>query len=78
MGFLDRLLGQPLQLGQFLRIAMALAAALARLHARGLIHKDLKPSNILVDAKTGAVWLLGFLVRSAEGAGGGRARWYRW
>lgn len=25
-----------------------------------------------------AVWLLGFLVRSAEGAGGGRARWYRW
>ncbi len=24
------------------------------------------------------VWLLGFVVRSAEGAGGGRSRWYRW
>ena len=25
-----------------------------------------------------AVWLLGFLVRSADGVGGRRARWYRW
>lgn len=24
------------------------------------------------------LWLLGFVVRTAEGAGGGRARWYRW
>jgi hypothetical protein len=24
------------------------------------------------------LWLLGFAVRSAEGVGGGRARWYRW
>jgi hypothetical protein len=24
------------------------------------------------------VWLLGFVIRSAEGAGGGRGRWYRW
>jgi hypothetical protein len=24
------------------------------------------------------LWLVGFVVRSAEGAGGGRARWYRW
>jgi hypothetical protein len=24
------------------------------------------------------VWLVGFVVRSAEGVGGGRARWYRW
>lgn len=25
-----------------------------------------------------ALWLLGFVVRSAEGVGGHRARWYRW
>ncbi len=25
-----------------------------------------------------AVWAVGFAVRSAEGVGGGRARWYRW
>ncbi len=24
------------------------------------------------------IWLLGFLVRSAESAGAGRSRWYRW
>jgi hypothetical protein len=24
------------------------------------------------------VWLLGFVVRTVEGAGGSRARWYRW
>jgi hypothetical protein len=25
-----------------------------------------------------AIWLLGFLFRSAEGAGRSRGRWYRW
>jgi hypothetical protein len=25
-----------------------------------------------------AIWLLGFLFRSAGSAGGGRSRWYRW
>jgi hypothetical protein len=24
------------------------------------------------------LWLVGFLFRSAEGAGGRRSRWYRW
>jgi hypothetical protein len=24
------------------------------------------------------LWLLGFLMRTAEGAGGRRRRWYRW
>ncbi|MFC4911667.1 hydrophobic protein [Actinomadura gamaensis] len=24
------------------------------------------------------IWILGFVLRSAEGAGGGRSRWYRW
>ncbi|HTF65365.1 MAG TPA: serine/threonine-protein kinase, partial [Edaphobacter sp.] len=62
--FLDHLLGQPLELTDFLHIAIALSAALARLHERGLIHKDLKPTNILVESKTGAVRLLGFGIAS--------------
>ena len=57
---LDRLIRQPMEIGRFLRLAVALAAALGRLHGRGLIHKDIKPANVLVDSATGQVWLTGF------------------
>src|SRR6202521_6243497 len=43
---LDRLLGRPLDVSHFLGIAIPLAAALRRVHERGLIHKDIKPANI--------------------------------
>ena len=61
---LDRLLGTPLELGLFMRLAVGLAAALRELHARGIIHKDVKPANVLVDAATGQVWLTGFGIAS--------------
>jgi PAS domain S-box-containing protein len=57
---LHRLLGHPMELGKFLRLAEALAAALQGLHERGLIHKDINPSNILVDDSTSQLWLMGF------------------
>ena len=61
---LDRLLGRPMELSRFLRLAIGLAAALGKLHQRGLIHKDIKPANILVNSATGAVWLTGFGIAS--------------
>ncbi len=61
---LDRLLGQPMELSRFLRFAVGLAAALGKLHQQGLIHKDIKPANILVDSARGAVWLTGFGIAS--------------
>jgi serine/threonine protein kinase len=61
---LDRLLGRPLDVSHFLRIAIPLAGALRRVHERGLIHKDIKPANILVDAASGGVWLTGFGIAS--------------
>ena len=47
---LDRLIRQPMETGRFLRLGVALSAALGRLHGRGLIHKDIKPANVLADA----------------------------
>src|SRR3981189_2008809 len=61
---LDRLLGRPLEVSRFLRIAIPPAGALRHVHGRSLIHKDIKPANILVDAATGGVRLTGFGIAS--------------
>ena len=61
---LDGLLGGPLELPRFLRLAAAISAALSKLHRRSLIHKDIKPANILVDSASGDVWLTGFGIAS--------------
>ena len=61
---LEGLLGQPMAVADFLHIAVPLAIAVGRLHARELIHKDLKPANILVDTASGGVWLTGFGIAS--------------
>jgi len=64
---LDRILerdpGKPLDLTSFLRIAIGLATALGQVHRRGLIHKDIKPGNVLVDDGS-RVWLTGFGIAS--------------
>jgi PAS domain S-box-containing protein len=64
---LDRILerdqGQPLNLTRFLSTALGLARTLGQVHQRGLIHKDIKPANILVD-DTGNAWLTGFGIAS--------------
>jgi serine/threonine protein kinase len=47
-----------------LRIGINLANAIGRLHRRGIVHKDIKPANMLVDSATGQVWLMGFGIAS--------------
>jgi serine/threonine protein kinase len=61
---LERLLGRSLDVPHFLGIAIPLARALRHVHERCLIHKDIKPANILVDAASGRVWLTGFGIAS--------------
>jgi serine/threonine protein kinase len=61
---LDRLLGRPLEVSHFLGIAIPLAGALRRVHERGLVHKDIKPANTLVDTASDGVWLTGFGIAS--------------
>src|SRR5882724_10642010 len=60
----DRLLGKPMESAPFLRCAIGLSSALGHLHGRGLIHKDIKPANVLVHSATGQAWLMGFGVAS--------------
>ena len=56
---LGELLGKSLDIKQFLSIAVNLATALDHAHGCGLIHKDIKPANVLVD-EAANVWLTGF------------------
>jgi predicted ATPase/signal transduction histidine kinase len=57
---LDQLCGRPWAVSEFLHIAIPLASALRRVHDQGLVHKDIKPANILVDVASGRAWLTGF------------------
>jgi predicted ATPase/signal transduction histidine kinase len=57
---LDRLLGAPMEVGGFLRIAIGLAAAIADIHQQNIVHKGIKPENVLVHLGTGEVKIAGF------------------
>ena len=61
---LSRLIRTPMETGRFLRTAIRLADTLSQLHKRELIHKDIKPGNVLVDSETGHVRLMGFGIAS--------------
>jgi serine/threonine protein kinase len=53
-----------MEVGRFLRPAIGMASALGKLHQRGLVHKDIKPANILVNGAIGEVRLTGFGIAS--------------
>src|ERR1700688_1300127 len=61
---LDQLLGQPVDVAFSLRLAISLSTAIGHLHQRGIIHKDIKPANVLANAVTGQCWLMGFGIAS--------------
>jgi len=61
---LDRFLPGPMEMTRFLRFAVGTAAALSGLHEKELIHKDVKPANVLVNTATGQARLMGFGIAS--------------
>jgi len=61
---LDRLLGGPMEIGRFLQLAVGITVALGKAHERGLLHKDIKPANIMVNCADGGVRLTGFGIAS--------------
>jgi predicted ATPase/tRNA A-37 threonylcarbamoyl transferase component Bud32 len=56
---LNELLTQPLEIESFLTLAVGIATTLCKVHQHGLIHKALRPENILAQV-TGEVKLTGF------------------
>ena len=70
LGFepLERLLTAPMEIGSFLRLALGIAVAVGKVHQRGLVHKDIKPANILVNRTTRKVKLTGFGIASRSTA----------
>ena len=61
---LERLIGEPMEAEGFLRVAVGIATALGKAHQRGLVHKDVKPANILVNCADGSTRLTGFGIAS--------------
>jgi PAS domain S-box-containing protein len=61
---LERLLGAPMEMGSFLRLAIRITAALGKVHQHGFVHKDIKPHNVLVNRPTGEIRLTGFGIAS--------------
>lgn len=61
---LAHFIGRPMKIQPFLKLTVAASSALRRLHGRGLIHKDIKPANVLVSSTSGEVWFTGFGIAS--------------
>jgi hypothetical protein len=74
MGFVDgRSAGQriaeegPLPIGEAVRVLRETAWALSYGHARGVIHRDIKPDNLLLERESGRTFVTDFGIAQVEG-----------
>ncbi|WP_043429948.1 trifunctional serine/threonine-protein kinase/ATP-binding protein/sensor histidine kinase [Cystobacter fuscus] len=51
---LAEVVGKPMEVPRFLELALSLASTLAQVHRHGVIHKDIKPGNIIAEPEGGA------------------------
>jgi eukaryotic-like serine/threonine-protein kinase len=69
---LDRYIGQRPALAESLRVVRRVGEALAFAHSRGVIHRDLKPQNVMV-GEFGEVYVMDWGVDAVGGTPGFRA-----
>ncbi|MEG4117324.1 AAA family ATPase [Microcoleus sp. N9_B4] len=60
----DFLNNQPLAINAFLKIGIQLATTLGEIHHSNVIHKDIKPQNILINSETKEVKIIDFSIAS--------------
>ncbi len=66
----DRLTrAEPLGVDEVIRAVTEVAAALAHAHKRGVVHRDIKPQNVLVDKETGRCLLTDFGIARGDDSG---------
>lgn len=53
---------QDIDLNEFLKIGIQLATTLAQLHHNQIVHKDIKPHNIIINPETGEVKIADFSI----------------
>ena len=61
---LHQFLDAPMEVERFLRFAIGITTAVGKMHQRGLVHKEIKPANILIHPVTEQAWLTGFGIAS--------------
>ena len=64
----------PLPVGEVIGILRDVAKALAYAHQRGVVHRDLKPDNVLISGGVAVVTDFGI----AKAISASRGHWWRW
>ncbi|HVH46838.1 MAG TPA: AAA family ATPase [Labilithrix sp.] len=59
---LERVVTRPMPIGEFLELAVRLTSVVGHIHARGVIHKDLKPAHIFFDPASGETKIFNFSI----------------